>query len=348
MKTSLLRAGCVLGLAFLSATLAPARAADTNPPPRLTVELRDGSRVVGTSAEKNFKFHSALLGELKLEAKDIRSIDCVATNSAKLTTAGGDVLTVWFVNPELRVNTGFGKVELTVNSIRRASVSVEENSGRTRGGLVALWSGEGDAHDRVGSNHGVLEGEISFTTGKVGQAFSFNDNHAGVKIPAASSLDVGTADGLTLAAWINPSDVSGVHPLFEWNAGNDTAEWGAHFYIGASLPGALYACLTDSSNSPHQIHSAADTVVTDRFQHVALTYDKSSGVGKLYLNGRVVAQEFWGQFTPQTSYDFYLGRRPLTHGETYTFAGLLDEAAIYNRALSAEEIRADYEAGNKN
>ena len=31
----------------------------------------------------------------------------------------------------------------------------------------------------------------------------------------------------------------------------------------------------------------------------------------------------------------------LTHGETLTFAGLLDGAAIYNCALSAEEIKAN-------
>ena len=41
------------------------RAADPNPPPRLTVEVRDGSRVVGTSVEEKLKFHSALLGDLK-------------------------------------------------------------------------------------------------------------------------------------------------------------------------------------------------------------------------------------------------------------------------------------------
>jgi hypothetical protein len=49
-----------------NASLLASPPADTNPPPRLTVELRDGSRVIGTSVDKNFKFRSALLGDLKL------------------------------------------------------------------------------------------------------------------------------------------------------------------------------------------------------------------------------------------------------------------------------------------
>jgi len=61
---------------------------------------------------KNFKFHSALLGDLNLAVKDINSVECVSSNSAKLTTAKGDTLTVWFVNSEFGVKTGFGKVEL--------------------------------------------------------------------------------------------------------------------------------------------------------------------------------------------------------------------------------------------
>src|ERR1035438_2662455 len=99
--------------------LATVRAADTNPPPRLTVELRDGSRVVGQSVEKSFKFHSALLGEIKLAVSNIRAVEFVSTNSTKLTTTGGDSLSVSFVYSEFAVKTSFGKVELPVASVRK-------------------------------------------------------------------------------------------------------------------------------------------------------------------------------------------------------------------------------------
>lgn len=120
MKTNLF---CLI-IATIGISLAGyATAADTNPPPRLTLELRDGSRVVGTSAEKHFAFQSALLGEIKLTVKDIRTIDCTSTNLAKLTTTDGDVLSVGFVNSKLHINTAFGKVELPVASIRNLKIS---------------------------------------------------------------------------------------------------------------------------------------------------------------------------------------------------------------------------------
>jgi len=115
------------GLIFLCAVMglrcAQAAITDTNPPPRLTVELRDGSRVVGTSVGKYFEFHSALLGDVKLAVKDIRAVDCVSSNSAKLSTVKGDTLSVSWVDSVFPVKTSFGKVDLPADSIRSFKVS---------------------------------------------------------------------------------------------------------------------------------------------------------------------------------------------------------------------------------
>ncbi len=339
---------------FIALLIKPASvaAADTNPPPRLTVELRDGSRVVGDSVAKNFEFQSALLGKIKLAVKDIRSVECVASNSIKLSTVNGDTLTVSFVDSEFAVKTSFGKVDLGVDSVRKISVAITAALESYRlPGLVALWSGEGNARDGSGSNHGQLEGKISFAPGQIGQGFSFADADADVKIPASAALDVGTGGGFTLLAWINPTEISGAHPLFEWNTGDGTTYWGVHFFLDANSfsagPGALYANIVDSSGNWHQIHSQAGAVTANSFQLVALTYDKAAGDAKIYCNGVLVAQQFMGNFTPKTACDLYLGRRPLTQGEMATFAGVLDEAAIYNRALSATEIQTLCKADNQ-
>jgi hypothetical protein len=52
--------------------------ATNSPASRLTVELRDGSRVIGSATGKSLRFRSGLLGELKLAVKDIRLVDAVA------------------------------------------------------------------------------------------------------------------------------------------------------------------------------------------------------------------------------------------------------------------------------
>src|SRR5205085_6439767 len=82
------------------------------------------------------------------------------------------------------------------------------------------------------------------------------------------------------------------------------------------------------------------------FQHVAVTYDKSTGQGKLFYNGLAVTTNNLGIFTPQTTYDLYLGSRisgPAAVGSFY--AGQMDEIAIYNRVLNESEILAIYNAG---
>ena len=77
------------------------------------------------------------------------------------------------------------------------------------------------------------------------------------------------------------------------------------------------------------------------WQHLAVTYDGTTA--SVYINGQ-----------PAASGDGTLGAvipAPLkigNAGSCQSFAGLIDEIAIYNRALSAAEIQSEYEAGNKN
>ena len=330
---------CVLISIFSSGSLIDALAADTNPPPRLTVELRDGSRVVGTSVEKNFKFHSALLGELRLDVKDIRSVECLSSNSAKLTTVNGDSLTVSFVEPEFAVKSSFGKVELAVDSVRKFSVSAGGTAGAHPPGLVALWSGEGDGNDSVGGNNATLT-DISFVEGKVGQAFSFNGFSSSIRIPASQSLDIGAGDGFTVTAWIKPSDVAGLHPIIQWSDNANLNLWiGIRPYENGVLRGDI---ASDEGN--HFLVSHPEVLASGVFQHIAFTYDKASGIGTLYLNGVIVAQRQLGsQLVASTKGDLWISqidKRPGNWSTNRSFAGLMDEIAFYNRALSASEIQA--------
>jgi hypothetical protein len=220
-------------------------------------------------------------------------------------------------------------------------------------GLISWWQAEGNAYDSIGTNNGVLEGGLGFAPGEVGHAFNFISTNADVFVPAGSQLDVGKGAGFTLEAWINPTDVTLMHPIFEWN---NLTMWGVHFHIAPGQPfnvnpgpGELYANIVDSSGGWHQMSSTMGVVTTNVFQHVALTYDKASGVATIYCNGQIVSQQTVGSFTPLTSRDMYLGRRPPTTddpGDLGAFAGLMDEPTIYNRALSSNEIAAIYNAGS--
>ncbi len=215
-------------------------------------------------------------------------------------------------------------------------------------GLVSRWAGEGNANDSQGSNHGILEGGVTFVPGEVGQAFGLDGTTADVRVPASTSLDVGAGAGMTMEAWIRPADLSDQHPVLEWNDGS----FGTLLWVSVSLegggvgPGAFTANFKDVNLQHHVINSPPGVLTTNRFQHVAATYDGSSGEAALYLDGTAVAHANLGSFTPRTIGDLYFGLRPFDGGAGMRFKGQIDEVGVYNRALSAAEIKVIYGAGS--
>jgi hypothetical protein len=196
---------------------------------------------------------------------------------------------------------------------------------------------------------------MSFTNGKVGQAFQFDGTTGYVSIPASSSLDVGSGAGFTIEGWINPTSISSNQPLVEWNASNDDVGVGVHLWISVPVPGAgpgsLFANLKNPANN-FILNTGPGLVTNGVFQHVALTYDKPSGIATLYYNGALVAQALSPvpNYTPATTANLYFGKRiaesPTTIGAAGTvFGGLMDEISLYKTALSAAQIQAIYNAG---
>src|ERR1035441_4272208 len=116
----------------------------------------------------------------------------------------------------VRVTNTFGSI-MSSNAV--LTVNQAPPCATAPSGLVSWWRGEGAASDSADSNNGIVEGGVAFAAGEVGQAFKFNGTNADVRVPASASLNVGTGDGLTIEAWVNPADVSTERPLVEWNSG---------------------------------------------------------------------------------------------------------------------------------
>src|SRR6185436_10883604 len=161
-------------------------------------------------------------------------------------------------------------------------------------GLVGWWSAEGNANDETEVNPGIVQAGVTFEAGAVGQAFAFHGGVDTVKILASPSLDVGAGVGLTVETWIYPRDLAGRSPLVEWNReGTTSTEWGTHLWISKAgdfvpQPGSLFANLMDSSGTAHYLVSQGGVILSNVWQHVALTYNKSSGVARLLRNGEIV------------------------------------------------------------
>jgi hypothetical protein len=209
-------------------------------------------------------------------------------------------------------------------------------------GLVAWWSAEGNADDRVGTNNGTLRGEATFASGEVGQAFSFNGYNGSVLVPDAPTLRFTNA--MTIEAWIYLSAYGVGFPceiVSKWFGNGDrmsyttSVDTSGKAYIAVSSDG-----LTSVPGIDVITVYSADIVPLNQWTHFAATYDGAWLT--LYLNGRLENQVPWTQ-------GIFPGAAPLVIGASYNasvFNGLVDEAALYSRALSASEIASIYNAGS--
>jgi alpha-tubulin suppressor-like RCC1 family protein len=213
----------------------------------------------------------------------------------------------------------------------------------TPSGLALWWQAESNVIDSIGGNIPTVNGALSYTNGEVGRAFVFDGSTSYLSFPASSNLDIGaTGSGITIEGWINPSTTNEQGPMAEWDSPSTD---GLQFWV--EPPMQLFANVMDTNGTTHVITSDGNLVAAQTWQHVALTYDKSSGATALYLNGVRVNNANFGSFTPQTTYGLNIGRRigqPIGYGQT--FSGGIDELSFYSRALSQSEIAAIYNAGS--
>ena len=74
-----------------------------------------------------------------------------------------------------------------------------------------------------------------------------------------------------------------------------------------------------------------------------MTYDASTGLHRLYLNGVQVNQRVRANGIYPTTTRVFIGGEDSSQGRF--FSGLIDEPTIYGRALTDAEILAIYNAG---
>lgn len=210
--------------------------------------------------------------------------------------------------------------------------------------IVGWWPAENSANDIVNTNHGNLVNGAGFALGITGQAFDLDGTNDYVLVQADPILDVGLGDGFTIEAWINPSSVSFLQPVLEWNSAGVPLTSGVNLWISRVAPGGLSANIIDTAGGQHVIATGPATIQEGVFQHVAMTFDRLTGDAVLYVNGiQRALVNFPGPFTPETSGDLLIGARTATTQDR--FDGLIDEPAVYNCALTAQQIKDLFDAG---
>jgi len=205
-------------------------------------------------------------------------------------------------------------------------------------GLVGWWPGEGGA-DRSGlGNSATPMNGVALAPGLVGQAFSLDGVDDYLQVPNSPSLNPAT--NLTLEAWIQTSatpDYSRVISKF-YDVGMGGANQG--YGLGMHAGGTMRADIGNGRGGYYTVFHPR--LVTDGlWHHVVAVFTPS--LGALYVDGVPGPAAALAGIAPVSTQPLLLGVDPCCSGRS--FHGLIDEAAVYNRALSASEIQDIYVAG---
>lgn len=200
-------------------------------------------------------------------------------------------------------------------------------------GLTHLWAGDGSGNDVAGGDDTHWQG-MEFAAGKVGQAFAFTGGEPFFRVPSLSYV-AGSQGEVTFAAWIKAAAAEGDMSILGV-AGRKGAGW----WLTRMADGRALSCLPApcAAGSGGALVSASQ-LVPGRWHHVALRVMlKPDGDGydtALFLDGRVedrsrIASVEGFQRPPGAG-------RSRPGGEA--FRGLLDEVALFSRALDDGQIR---------
>ena len=201
-------------------------------------------------------------------------------------------------------------------------------------GMVSWWPGDGNASDILDGNHGILTGDTTATAdGMVGQAFSFGGTGDYVDVPAAGNLDI--TFSFTLDAWINPESIANSPVILsKFNTVDDRVG------LEVLADGSLCGYFGSSCNA----QSTGGLIRTGSFTHVAFVFDDTANRLELYVNGLSVQTESETGGPGGVGAGIVIGESAGFAG--FAFNGLIDEVELFNRALSAAEIKAIFDAGS--
>ena len=206
--------------------------------------------------------------------------------------------------------------------------------------IIGIWKldeGQGDVVTDSSGNglDGLLINGPTWVDGKVGKALSFDGEDDTVEIP-----NNGMPDQYTVCVWIYPEAEDNM-------AGND-ARYGRSV-VTSSKPGKygiwitidlgknvrLYSFEDASDPAVGSFVTDSDPISVNSWNHIAVTAVKG-GNSEIYVNGANVASSTNAGKDGVTSEAFYLG--DLRTDRKIAFKGVIDEVAIFESVLTADEI----------
>jgi hypothetical protein len=197
-----------------------------------------------------------------------------------------------------------------------------------------------EVSDLSGNNFaGTLTGGVEWTgDGKYNGALSFDGSTGHVVVEYNKELDL--TGSFTVMAWAYATIVDGG---FRWIADKTHDNDDLNYLLGISSNNQLRFITRKLSNDVY----SGFVVTTEKWYHIAGVQDSQKKEVILYVDGAAIGSEPLAGEKTVNDADLKIGCREWQGGVTQFFGGIIDEVAIFTRALTEAEIKAASEGVEK-
>lgn len=169
-----------------------------------------------------------------------------------------------------------------------------------------------------------------------GEALEFNGTSDYISVSHNNNLNADS--GLTIEAWIKASSWAKAQWQNVIVSKDGWASGDEGYTLRAGDNGKLSFNVGDGGSGGWHEVASGSVMKTGQWYHVAGTFDGTTL--RVYINGIEQASAAYSGLIATTTYDLNIGRITYTAGGTRNFAGEIDEVKIWDKALSATELRA--------
>lgn len=165
--------------------------------------------------------------------------------------------------------------------------------------------------------------------GNAGGSYQFwGTSNSYIELPNNGGLD--TQYSLTLVMWVLPEGKPG--PLFNYRP---SGAWAVHFWI--TQTGGTWLFFRLANRNDIMLPALGSAINPGQWIYVAASYDYSTGVARIWIDGAQVKQSNLGSFTLSTFTNVRLG---VKSDDSRYFKGRIARVQVYDIALNREQILA--------
>jgi Concanavalin A-like lectin/glucanases superfamily len=203
-------------------------------------------------------------------------------------------------------------------------------------GLISWWKAQNDTTDAINLNNGIAHGSVSYTAGKVGQAFNLNGSSY-IEVP--SNPSIAPSGSFSIETWVNFTSLNasgGDCIIAKGNDCNCIGDWALFIMPSGKLRPHV------NINGWWYYFDCSTTLAPNTWYHVAMVYDGSYIRG--YVNGTLDGQQAASGTVATSTQPLKIGVYSPSLSYAY-FRGAIDELTFYKTALSASQIQGIFNAG---